>query len=152
MKRGIFLILVLAVCLMVPLTTEADSLYIGDYCWETNIGEVFIFSAFFLGYDSRGHEIINYIGRWKGGALGLFVDFPMNGNCIDTFDNNKRVYKCNLLTTFDYENALMFAEFDYFTLDGDLHGVLNLIQGNSVVSEPIPNYTVTPIACSQVVW
>jgi hypothetical protein len=146
MKRGIFLILVLAVCLVVPLTAAADSLYLGDYCWETNYGEVFIFSAFFLGYDSRGHEIINYIGRWKG-----LVDIPINGNCIDTFDN-KRVYQCNLLFTVDDGNALMFAEFDYFTLDGDLHGVQNAIQGTSVLSVPITNYTVTPIACSQVVW
>jgi hypothetical protein len=146
MKRGMFLILVLALCLVVPLTAAADSLYLGDYCWLTNNNQTVIFSAFFLGYDSRGHEIINYIGRWKAGS----EDFPLNGNCIDTFKGTQRVYECNLLMTSEDANALLFAVLDYFTLDGEASGVETATPGNSVVSVPVTPFTLKRIACP--VW
>jgi hypothetical protein len=150
-KRGMFLILVLALCLVVPLTAAADSLYIGDYCWTSSYGPTLIFSAFFLGYDSNGHEIINYIGRWKAQGLN---DFPLNGNCIDTFMGPQRVYKCNLLVTYGvsatiYGNDLLFAVLDYFTLDGEASGVGNQINGSSLESAPL-TFTLKRIACP--VW
>ena len=147
MRRRIFLVLGLAVCLMVclivPVTTEADSLYVGDYCWATAYGPI-IFSAFFLGLDSNGHEIINYIGRWN--------DFPVNGNCIEKFIGKDRIYDCNILETYKITitgatgNKVLSLILDYFSLNGQATGVATDVNGLSIFSSYV-SLIFTPIDC-----
>ncbi len=136
--KSIVLFLAVVICIAAPISSQAIE-YVGDACWEM-AGSLLTFSVIFVGWDSSGHEIINYTGSLAGA--------PTNGNCIERFIGDGRFYECNVFSTGPGGNAAMFVLLDYYTLVGLANSVFNIgTQSGYVNSTYYQNTVLTPIAC-----